>query len=327
MRVLVKVNDEVGWITVHPNGPGTKGQPVKLDKDTGEVLAGLGGKFNGRHISALPEGGRKEQVGAQAKIEWSKRNKIPKTVSGSTGKKPLKRDLKNDQGGVSVDHRKEVEKFGVSIDSSFDAIPKDVADKCVQKINEIFSGSESIKKLLAEQKNVGKTIKMKSLSSTTIAQVEHSVEGSQVMTLNSRFYLKDKELIDTQKFSCSQKWSMPCSEENYATYSVVHELGHMVHNMIVQREIKDLMVNDPYFIRFGGYSKQRRNILSEIKKKVINIAKKSEGLKTQREVLDAYLSDYGRTNPAEFFAECFANLHCGKPNALGKALGKFLEEI
>lgn len=62
--------DEVGWITVHPNGKGTKGQPVKIEKRTGEILGGLGGKFNGEHISALPEHGRHEEHGAQALIKW-----------------------------------------------------------------------------------------------------------------------------------------------------------------------------------------------------------------------------------------------------------------
>ena len=57
------------WITVHPNGKENKGTPVKLDGSTGEVLAGMGGRFNGRHISAVPKRGREEQHGAQAKID------------------------------------------------------------------------------------------------------------------------------------------------------------------------------------------------------------------------------------------------------------------
>lgn len=57
------------WITVHPNGKDDKGTPVKLDAETGEVKAGMGGKFNGRHISAVPKRGREEQHGAQAKID------------------------------------------------------------------------------------------------------------------------------------------------------------------------------------------------------------------------------------------------------------------
>ena len=76
-RVPVRFKDGVKWITVKPNGPENKGTPVKLDDRTGEVLAGMGGKFNGRHISAVPRGGRQEQPGAQAVIEWSKAPKAP----------------------------------------------------------------------------------------------------------------------------------------------------------------------------------------------------------------------------------------------------------
>lgn len=72
-------SDEARWITVHPNGRGTtssgdkaKGQPVLIDGDTGEVLGGMGGKFNGRHISAVPKRGKQEQHGAQQVIEYRK---------------------------------------------------------------------------------------------------------------------------------------------------------------------------------------------------------------------------------------------------------------
>ena len=72
-------SDEARWITVHPNGRGTtssgdkaKGQPVLIDGDTGEVLGGMGGKFNGRHISAVPKRGKQEQHGAQQAIEYRK---------------------------------------------------------------------------------------------------------------------------------------------------------------------------------------------------------------------------------------------------------------
>lgn len=70
MRVLKIMSDgEVGWITVHPHGPGTKGVPVKLDKETGEILAGMGGKFNGKHIS---EATSSPDVGAGLKIAREK---------------------------------------------------------------------------------------------------------------------------------------------------------------------------------------------------------------------------------------------------------------
>lgn len=64
--------DDAKWITVHPNGAENKGSPVLLDDETGEILGGMGGKFNGKHISAAPKHGANEEVGAQAKINRSK---------------------------------------------------------------------------------------------------------------------------------------------------------------------------------------------------------------------------------------------------------------
>ena len=46
------------WITVRPNGKGKKGSKVKLD-DSGRVVAGMGGKFNGTKIGEV----RKSFVG------------------------------------------------------------------------------------------------------------------------------------------------------------------------------------------------------------------------------------------------------------------------
>ena len=60
--------DEAKWITVKPNGPQHTGRPALIDSATGEVLGGMGGKFNGRHISAVKQGGKFEQVGAQMQI-------------------------------------------------------------------------------------------------------------------------------------------------------------------------------------------------------------------------------------------------------------------
>lgn len=61
-------NDDAKWITVHPNGKENKGRPALLDSETGEVLGGMGGKFNGKHISAVPEHGKHEQMGAQMRV-------------------------------------------------------------------------------------------------------------------------------------------------------------------------------------------------------------------------------------------------------------------
>ena len=40
------------WITVHPNGQGTKGTPVRISEN-GTIEAGMGGKHNGKKLSEL----------------------------------------------------------------------------------------------------------------------------------------------------------------------------------------------------------------------------------------------------------------------------------
>lgn len=49
--------DDAKWITVHPNGTENKGRHALIDSNTGEVLGGMGGKFNGRHISSAHKHG------------------------------------------------------------------------------------------------------------------------------------------------------------------------------------------------------------------------------------------------------------------------------
>lgn len=43
--------DEAKWITVKPHGENAKGRPALIDGETGQILGGMGGKFNGRHIT------------------------------------------------------------------------------------------------------------------------------------------------------------------------------------------------------------------------------------------------------------------------------------
>ena len=74
--------DDPKWITVHPNGKENKGRPALLDSETGEVLGGMGGKFNGKHISAVPEHGKNEQMGAQMNV--NARNHKADLMNGQT---------------------------------------------------------------------------------------------------------------------------------------------------------------------------------------------------------------------------------------------------
>lgn len=68
------------WITVHPNGPENKGTPVRIDADTGEIKAGMGGKFNGQKLSEA----RKDFTGPRVTGE---QRKTAKSNSDAEAKK------------------------------------------------------------------------------------------------------------------------------------------------------------------------------------------------------------------------------------------------
>nr|DAH89341.1 MAG TPA: hypothetical protein [Caudoviricetes sp.] len=51
---IVTAQDD-DWITVKPNGPDNKGRPVLIDS-SGNIKAGMGGKFNGKHITQAHNG-------------------------------------------------------------------------------------------------------------------------------------------------------------------------------------------------------------------------------------------------------------------------------
>lgn len=62
LRGYALAMDEERWITVKPNGEEGKGRPVLIEGSTGEIKAGMGGKFNGRSIDDVPRGKKPHPV-------------------------------------------------------------------------------------------------------------------------------------------------------------------------------------------------------------------------------------------------------------------------
>ena len=76
--------DKAEWITVHPNGKENKGRPALIDSTTGQVLGGMGGKFNGKHISkahtnSTPKEIKKQLSGISKEKLIKLRDKLNKT--------------------------------------------------------------------------------------------------------------------------------------------------------------------------------------------------------------------------------------------------------
>lgn len=66
--------DDDKWITVKPHGEESDDyQHIRIDSDTGEITAGLGGKFNGTNIDDLPRGKNPHPIDEKKYQAWKKR--------------------------------------------------------------------------------------------------------------------------------------------------------------------------------------------------------------------------------------------------------------
>ena len=144
-------------------------------------------------------------------------------------------------------------------------------------------------------------------------------------------YYKDGNLLyETEKRSVERFWSMPCKEENYKTYSLCHEYGHMLESKIsiartdydkIQEKISKKVNPSAGQIR-KAYDDAEKACAKDIFKEISQIAKD----RNPEFSLKENLSEYGRSNYYEAFAEMFANSQCGSPNELGNAMNEWLKK-
>lgn len=159
------------------------------------------------------------------------------------------------------------------------------------------------------------------------------------MSCTSDFFQALVQLNDYNKFlkieeNCIKKfWSMPCVEELQSVYSITHEFGHFIENIFIDE------YNKQHFAEFLNMKtralnaktisqskmilkKWQKNVTDAISKEIYEIVLENN----PNAKINELLSEYGRKDSFEFFAECFANLECGKPNELGNAMGEYLKK-
>ena len=200
---------------------------------------------------------------------------------------------------------------------------------------------ENVKQLRKLEERFGMIHKSKSNiigenHSSAIAYVSsgRALPSRQNLSLCPNYYKDYKKHVDMEKRAVQSKWSMPCSDDKLAIYSVTHEYGHIIQNVFIEeRYVRDGWdKNNPSdFIdwskktkkaKWKWYSKRREDVAKEHFDEIVEIAKnKNKDFK-----LSDNISEYGKTNHHEFFAEVFANSQCGEPNELGKAMIEWLKK-
>ena len=120
------------------------------------------------------------------------------------------------------------------------------------------------------------------------------------------------------------KHFMPCSDNNINNYALTHEFGHVLETYLLNEyNISNPLEYEKALSNQYKWDKYKEKVYGNIRNDIISIATKNNS----NFDINSELSTYGKSSPAEFFAECFANAECGKPNTLGKAMIEYLKGV
>lgn len=153
----------------------------------------------------------------------------------------------------------------------------------------------------------------------THAYVRTNKTAGNNLVLNAQYYSKSVETFAKKvKQQIASGYSMPCADNNIKHYIITHEYGHMFEFMMYKKRNGVSLADLDSKQRKATFAKFEKDVWFEI----VGIAKEKN---PDFKVTKSALSEYGRTNYAEAFAETFTNALCGEPNALGDAMNVWLE--
>ena len=168
-----------------------------------------------------------------------------------------------------------------------------------------------------------------------IAETSHSWDMKRLgIHLSNNYYNDINTYRSAIKDNVKKGWFMPCDNKHIDTYALSHEFGHLVENYLINEyNISNPTDYNNFFAKLKNATTQYRanqivkdyetNICDKVASDIYNIALAND----KKFVLNANISRYGLDSSQEFFAECFANMVSGKPNALGKAMAEYLKGV
>lgn len=157
---------------------------------------------------------------------------------------------------------------------------------------------------------------------------------AQNMCMNIDWFYDYKKLVAGEIKSIRSGYSMSVDEKYANMYSLTHEYGHMLQNLIIKKAYEAAgwtEQNPRAFVdsskktvkaQYKWYETIRKNKAKECFEEIVEIAKKNN----PDFKLSGSLSRYGRTNYYEFFAETFAQSQLSNSGELGNAMNQWLAE-
>jgi hypothetical protein len=229
---------------------------------------------------------------------------------------------------VEKDPVKLLESKGVKVDKeSFKKVDSRLYKENANQLNNLIDKYPKIQEYI---KNNPFEFKAESMKDTTNGTCRTNLDANRIaIVINSKNFDGYKGLFDRAMDSMTKGWHCPKSEDKLTVGTLTHEFGHAIHNVLIREYNnnnqgfeafkKRVIATKNTKKRSSLASNYTKDIISGFNKEIITIAKEIDPN------VNTVISTYGGSSPQEFFAECFANYECGKPNALGKAMGIFLE--
>lgn len=138
-------------------------------------------------------------------------------------------------------------------------------------------------------------------------------------------------LVSKERDFVSTNWSMPCLDKNLPIYTVTHEYGHIFENKVIRGRVDMDVFEQAYkakMLEKNGAKKAMDFLKKEEARQAKTIWQEITQIAKEENpdfLVSKHISEYGKTNYFEAFAETFANSQCGSPNELGRAMNIWLE--
>lgn len=215
------------------------------------------------------------------------------------------------------------EKYGIEIRSKFTRFDKPFLFKQFNMLDELFTKFDVIKYFTN-----GRAIDSK-FSRRTVASVSSdSMCSYMTLKMSSHFYCNEKWTLRLKKDSAAKNWDVKVDDGNELIADIVHEFGHIIHLGTFRRSTFDeVMQMGKKANAISTYAEFAKRFDLFIKESVEEIREKAKEFDTEGVGEEAYMSIYGRSQPAEWFAEAFCHWYLSKePNPAGQAMEWWLRK-
>tara|TARA_R110002049_G_scaffold101556_10_gene246509 strand:+ start:11943 stop:13040 length:1098 start_codon:yes stop_codon:yes gene_type:complete len=325
------------WITIN-NAEGRKGNKVKISA-SGEILAGMGGKFNGQKIDKMgekePDKNESSSKTSNAGVKTS--GKKYKSLGHSEVLSSLSNKFKSAQVKSTLPEEQTTKIFNV-INKLTDEYTLQNGDDSLKQIN---FGSTMYHTASGKKKNFGKDVG---------GVIVTMGDGSQAISINGRYNKNDQVASDFYELGHSPR----IDSDKLGEYVTTHEVGHLIYSPGRGGVNKQLDADMTHFFNSGEFREHSKlaeqyealedtpeykavisGLMSDYNKGTLTAAQANKKMRDHSSKIQTdfmnnnpnFLGLYATTNKAEFVAEAFAEYKLSStPGKFSNIIGGIIDK-